>query len=1511
MAEYRYTLSSPNLEQSSGLDSRDSSLTGTVELNSVFNTNTDYVEISAYNLEGTFIARSEGTSQIKNLLNSNSGGQQDTSTVYVDPLAFSKANYPNQNTTLEYQFLRNLSTDQYFISDISPDKLEVKLGVIGGTVDFSQIEAIVDLIERFNNETYLPKLLLEISSSEKILVVNLELDGPDLILKLYNTPNVTLKSTVRLIEEIANPVRFNIRVSQTPAVEEQPVLRGPNFNIDLDDQSDVSTDYLDYTELFSYPVTGTNRKVFAEMSGSGVDINVDYSSLENFVHFSSAKERLVNFKYKLDLIESYEAARTTNSSISNSALAVKTVDGKYEKLIKGVISNFDGYERHLYFESGSTSWPKSNNTKPYVNQSSTTLASIAWFESTSASASLYDELNESRLTYTIPEYLRQDSNNEPALLFADMIGQHFDELWTYANGITDKYDADNRLDYGISKDLVVKTLQNFGVNLYSSNFSTSNLTKLLLGEWYDPDQEDVSMVVKATTEPTPDKDILNETYKRIYHNLPFLLKTKGTTRGLKALINCFGIPSGSVQIREFGGLPTGYEFSPGYSYYTAPSEKIRLENTGSEIPGDTLSEYTSIVKPNNDYSQDLHVVEVGFSPSYYIDEYLVSYTLPPSFAEGGTLISNTFAFPNYRVDDYIGDPRNTTARRHKDLNDLRDKLLGSLEMYDVFDFIRLIKFFDNQLFKMIKDFVPARDTVSTGIIIKPHFLNRSKSGGVLPIAERAEYSASIDTAFITGSTPGLLESHDVTNTVVNITSIGIIEEESTDQKEKLNGELGGTNIVVTTGELNDENTFKEDNTPYTTFNVTKSTESAIHQQGYVDTYPQTSITSGAIDIRYLDFGFAPPGSSRYSKLDGKVSKLSANGLNLFGGLNDLTSIYIQGELFIITNIVEYVSHYYFEFKKYSAPTTITGNQVSQAILSGYVDKDFYVNDYNALLGNASIVDTATKLQKVDFGTGMIPTNIDAIRNGTAEKADVQEYLHNSFGMRSGRYLGKQLVGKEYNRYYIGDKSYGNSPVIDYTDAYFAYFRWVKSASPLVGNHTSERAYLKLWYLLDKDGNQTGLGNDSKGVTLSKVQQNFKEGTNVNLTLDSSATGNYSTLNDKWRIVRSGQKVVPIVYSQTSITDPSGNITGYDRVTSINFGIPGEPFTGVNFNGNTNMGFSANAVGGLELRENPTEYNIPFSSIKPYATDQSYLTDFGPTYNSSGEYFEVQPDNLESASQPFKMKFTVSLSPDSKPRRRTELKLALEKSINGGQTWTTVGEEKLIKLDFEGTYAEWYTALTYAATFGTGDLIPRAIRSDFTDEIPAGTTTAIRYRVRIKNVDRAVGASLVTLTSNTSVRVNQSPVAQNPASGNFWITGSTSPTMLTASNAAGTGLDNFYTMAQGYIPESYFPDSKYPFIVFPGDEIRFGANEKNTYTVLNVNTNSPVTLELDREINHTQDELNLFVIRRYIPDPSYLILDIPDASNGAAPGVATTDYPADGLEDNIDTIVAKLKSENSI
>lgn len=49
------------------------------------------------------------------------------------------------------------------------------------------------------------------------------------------------------------------------------------------------------------------------------------------------------------------------------------------------------------------------------------------------------------------------------------------------------------------------------------------------------------------------KDLTKEIWKRILNNLPFLYKSKGTEKCLRALITCYGIPSSILEIKEYGG----------------------------------------------------------------------------------------------------------------------------------------------------------------------------------------------------------------------------------------------------------------------------------------------------------------------------------------------------------------------------------------------------------------------------------------------------------------------------------------------------------------------------------------------------------------------------------------------------------------------------------------------------------------------------------------------------------------------------------------------------------------------------------------------------------------------------------------------------------------------------------------------------------------------------------------------------------------------------------------------
>ena len=150
-----------------------------------------------------------------------------------------------------------------------------------------------------------------------------------------------------------------------------------------------------------------------------------------------------------------------------------------------------------------------------------------------------------------------------------MVGQHYDNIWIYYKDVTQKYNADNRLENGISKDIVADAIRDFGIKLYQNNFSNEDLYTAFLG--LTPDgglfpfpnitgslptpsgYEYINTKVSASNDYLPLDDVNKSLYKRIYHNLPYLLQTKGTLPGLRALITSYGIPDTILRIKEYGG----------------------------------------------------------------------------------------------------------------------------------------------------------------------------------------------------------------------------------------------------------------------------------------------------------------------------------------------------------------------------------------------------------------------------------------------------------------------------------------------------------------------------------------------------------------------------------------------------------------------------------------------------------------------------------------------------------------------------------------------------------------------------------------------------------------------------------------------------------------------------------------------------------------------------------------------------------------------------------------------
>jgi hypothetical protein len=302
-----------------------------------------------------------------------------------------------------------------------------------------------------------------------------------------------------------------------------------------------------------------------------------------------------------------------------------------------------------------------------------------------------------------------------------------------------------------------------------------------------------------------------EVYKRIYHNLPLLTKAKGTERGLRALINSFGIPSQILEIGIAGGQKIGPGFYGPTQLHYSSSLKIRTDNDGALVEGDTLSIYTSAVRREYEYSDDLNFIEVGLAPSKNIDNYIVSQ-------------SAVLGFLNFNIDDYIGDPRDSYKSEYTALEKHRKVILGNLDRYDLMDYIRLIRFFDNALFRIIKDFIPGRSTAITGIIIKPHKLERSKAKHVSVSTIFQDYSGSIDTAFMDSTHGGSYTQIEERSTAyaerIVVPSGSAMTFRHNYEEPKFNGELSGSRIRISNGELNRTNTIKKTSQPELAFNIT-------------------------------------------------------------------------------------------------------------------------------------------------------------------------------------------------------------------------------------------------------------------------------------------------------------------------------------------------------------------------------------------------------------------------------------------------------------------------------------------------------------------------------------------------------------------------------------------------------------------------------------------------------------------------------------------------------------------
>ena len=886
MSEFKYKIEElelGSLNQSSKIKKEDKDLVSTYEINNLFEPGQANVEFSIYGVDNTLLEFEPYFKDFSQLLNAQSAGKLGASVLTIDPVRdIVKYGYDTGDVRVLYTFTNNLFAEsqkggEFFIESLSPDKTEIR--ALSTTLSDDQLQEYVDIVKsKLNSSAYFSELRVNFGENQTSIGLNLDTESTDsglaLTLKLYQPVEFDLKTTFTVEEFISDSLLYEITTEVVEETLKVPFLKGPNFYIDEVLDNNQPTEFLNYNELFSYPVSNSYFELYSLFNDKSAQIAIDHTEFSNFIHYSSAEERLRNFQYKLQLIESYQESidNLTSASLSTSGSSnpylTSTTGSKdhYEKLITGIVNNFDHYDRYLYFESSSFSWPKSTTKKPHQNYPTTSSVAINWFNSQVQLASNYDNSNFDILTNTIPTFIRENSNNEPYLMFTHMIGHHFDNLWVYFKAVSDKYDTDHRLNFGVSKDMVRDAIESFGVKMYNSNQNIDNLFSMFVGEGIQTGSEQITSMSIATSasfnsgsteleylQPVAKNNYEKEIYKRIYHNLPLLTKTKGTERGLRALINCFGIPREILTIKTFGGAEIdsprffGPEFFATSSMYNtasltsgsvpdnvelyhSASHKIRLDNTGSIVSGSTLSRYTSIVKKDKKYTDDHHQIEVGFNLSRGTDEFI------------DVKISGSFD-----IDQYIGDPRDRYQEGYPELTRIGKNVVNdgwSWENMSVnwnkadfhWDdalaysktpraFIRLLNFFDSSLFRIIKDFAPARSKLDTGVIIKSHKLARSKAKEVQVSWEDVTKSGSIGIGKVTGSQGGSYDTSGSFNYTTNysasfISPLGKVQRNVTDESPMYNGEFSGSLLISTDGEVTKLNPFKKIVQPELIFDIT-------------------------------------------------------------------------------------------------------------------------------------------------------------------------------------------------------------------------------------------------------------------------------------------------------------------------------------------------------------------------------------------------------------------------------------------------------------------------------------------------------------------------------------------------------------------------------------------------------------------------------------------------------------------------------------------------------------------
>jgi len=529
------------------------------------------------------------------------------------------------------------------------------------------------------------------------------------------------------------------------------------------------------------------------------------------------------------------------------------------------------------------------------------------------------------------------------------------------------------------------------------------------------------------------------------------------------------------------------------------------------------------------------------------------------------------------------------------------------------------------------------------------------------------------------------------------------------------------------------------------------------------------------------------------------------------------------------------------------------------ILEPYViEPNFYNGDCNPLINNALTPRYDNFYMDVDYTDQITAENREAILSNTAPRAQVQPYYYELAAQINPRYVGT----KNY--------TYNEEPSLQTKQTYFAAFDWIGASDYEI----LKKANFHISYLVDEDGNATAPGLNTPFY--NNLIDNFNEnGNEANVILQQNEGTTISPITGLKKVIKSGALTKAIIVTQTGSTN--------NYFSTMSFSLIQTSTSSATATNN----FIANA------------------SISTTYTAGSLLNITGIN-GGIGADIQVNtgPDDIEilTSTNTVTIKPSITINGTTNPT---------EPGYTNAQFTVNVG---LIIEKWDGLSWVNFQPIQYKPFSPNSQNISKTW--NFNTDIPIDGN---KYRARIDIVTDQ--GTLVINSAN--FKFTQAPLpggassltSGGPPTASYWQTGSVSKSVLTGTAGFNSGIygaayqDNV-TGSGG--TEAYF--NNLLFEIKRGDQIRFEGDENQTYLIYSVippgdpQTTNYLYLFLDRDIINGTN-LNSFIIRRFNPDPNFIILDTP--AYISSKGFLLPKNPSDKLLANFNTIIQNLTQKGLI